>query len=246
MDKPRRGLAAADRQHLAKTRVSGISSHPYGRSGSHGVRSVVLVFVLGVVLLGLIIYLDRNGQISRWIQSAGPWAILLSIFLMALFCVIPVPAEFLMVLNMQVFGVWWGILYSWLGSMTGSIAVFLLARYSAAHLIQRFISSDRLDQVDRWVENRGNIGLLLVHLIPLPFIVVNYAAGVLKSVRLWDFVWTSALGGLPYYLGAAFIFLGVSHRYLVWLMVGGLVVGIVWVLGYLYNRKVAKLKRWAH
>ncbi|RIV21830.1 TVP38/TMEM64 family protein [Alicyclobacillaceae bacterium I2511] len=216
------------------------------RSDRRGVWGVVLIFTLGVALLGLFLYLDRNGQISRWIQSAGSWAILLSIFLMALFCIIPVPAEFLMILNMQVFGIWWGILYSWVGSMTGSIAVFLLARYTAGNFIRRFITPDRLAQVDHWVENRGNMGLLLVHLIPLPFIVVNYAAGILRSVKLWGFIWTSALGGVPYYLGAAFIFLGVSHRYMVWLMVGGVVVGIVWGLGYLYNRRVSKLARWAH
>lgn len=205
-----------------------------------------VVFMIGVALVIGFFYLDRRGAISRLILSSGAWGIALSIVLMALFCVIPVPAEFLLILDMKVFGVWWGVLYSWIGTMVGCIGVFLLARYVAGGFLRSFVSEDRMEQVNEWVGKRGVVGLLLAHVIPLPFIVVNYAAGIIPSIRLWDFIWTSAVGGVPYYLGAALVFLGVSTKYLVWAIIGLIALSSIWIGGFLYNRHVARLKRWAH
>jgi uncharacterized membrane protein YdjX (TVP38/TMEM64 family) len=165
---------------------------------------------------------------------------------MAIFCILPVPSEFLMVMNMKVFGVWWGTLYTWIGAMLGALSVFWFARYLGRHLLEAFVSQDRLEQVNRWVGDRGALGLIMARLVPLPFIVVNYAAGVLKSVSTWSFIWTTSIGILPYHVGAALVFLGVSRRFGLWLFLGGLVVGAIWIGGYLFNRHVNKAQRWAH
>lgn len=206
----------------------------------------VLVLVIGVVLVLAFFYWDRHGQISHLILSLGSWGIILSIALMTLFCIIPVPSEFLIILNMKVFHVWWGILYSWLGSMLGCIAVFLMARYFVRNLFTSFISEEQMSQVESWVARRGVTGLILARIIPLPFIVVNYTAGIVRSVTLWNFTWTSAVGGIPYYTGAALIFLGVSKKYVAWLAVGGAAVIAVWIIGMLYNKNSNIFSRWTH
>lgn len=206
----------------------------------------VAILAIGIALMVLFFHLDRHNEISDAIRSSGGFGIILSILLMALFCVIPVPSEFLMIMNMKVFGVWWGIFYTWIGAMLGALTVFLFARYVGRHLLEAFVSADRLQQVNTWIGNRGPIGLLLVRLIPLPFIVVNYAAGVLKSVKPFDYIWTTAVGLLPYDLGAALVFLGVSTRFRYYLVFGGLVVAAIWIGGFLYNRYVNKAQRWAH
>ena len=206
----------------------------------------VAILAIGIALMMLFFHLDRHNQISDAIRSSGAFGIILSILLMALFCVIPVPSEFLMIMNMKVFGVWWGIFYTWIGAMLGALTVFWFARYFGRHLLEAFVSADRLQQVNMWIVNRGPIGLLLVRLIPLPFIVVNYAAGVLKSVKPFDYVWTTAVGLLPYDLGAALLFLGVSTRFRYYLVIGALVVATIWIGGFLYNRYVNKAQRWAH
>jgi uncharacterized membrane protein YdjX (TVP38/TMEM64 family) len=210
------------------------------RASSTSLLWSAVVMGVCVVLVAAFLYFDRNNQISRLIQSTGGWGILLSVVLMALFCVIPVPSEFLILLDMRVYGAWWGALYSWGGSILGSIAVFLLARYAAPNLLKHLISEAQMDKVATWVRRRGIVGLLLVRIIPLPFIVVNYTAGIVRSIPLWTFIWTTAVGGIPYYTGAGLVFLGVSKKYMVWLAVGGTAIAAIWVTGYFYNRHTNK------
>ncbi|GMA60109.1 TVP38/TMEM64 family protein [Alicyclobacillus fastidiosus] len=180
------------------------------------------------------------------IQSTGLLGILIAVVLMAVLSILPLPSEFLMIVIMKIFGPWWGILLSWIGTMTAAIVTFLLARHFGRRLLSHFISEDRFGQISNWIGNRGISGLIMVRIIPFPFIVVNYAAGVLKSIRLRDFIWTSAVGGIPYYIGAALVFLGVSKRYLTWLIVGGVALVVVWIAGYLFNRHVQWIKRFLH
>lgn len=220
------------------------SSKPMSKTAS-------LAWTIGVLLLGIALVvwyfrIDEHGRVSHWIQSFGIAGVALAIILMALFCIIPVPSEFLMVMNMKVFGVWWGIFYTWIGAMLGALVVFFAARYLGAKVLQAFVSADRLKQVDDWVSKRGAMGLLMARMVPLPFIVVNYAAGVMRSVRVGDYVWTTGVGLLPYDLGAALVFLGFSKRFMVWLVVGAVAVVGIWIAGYLVNRHVQKVQRWAH
>lgn len=198
------------------------------------------------VLLIVFLHYDRSNKISHLIQSTGPFGIAIGTALMALISLLPVPAEFLMIMFMKIFGPWWGMLYSWAGSMIAAILTFYLARHYGRRLLKTFVSEERLSQVSRWIGDRGVIGLLLSRIVPLPFIVVNYTAGISKSVKPWNYIWTSAIGGIPYYVGAALVFLGVSKRYMLWLIIGGCAVLIIWILGYLLNRHVEFLKRWTH
>ena len=206
----------------------------------------LVILAVGALLVVAFFYLDKNNRISFAIQSSGVLGIGIAIFLMALFCVIPVPSEFLMIMNMKVFGVWWGIFYTWIGAMLGAVAVFYMARSIGSRILQAFITEERLRQVNRWIEHRGPLGLLMVRLIPLPFIVVNYSAGVMESVSTWEYIWTTGVGLLPYDLGAALVYLGLSTRYIWWLAIGGLAVVAVWVTGFLFNRSANKLNRWTH
>ncbi len=211
-------------------------------------KSVSIFWTIGILIVGILLvvgffYLDKNNRISLAIQSWGAWGIILSIFLMAMFCVIPVPSEFLMIMNMKIFGVWWGIFYTWIGAMIGAVAVFFIARSIGSRIIQAFITEKRLQQVNKWIKNRGPVGLLMVRLVPLPFIVVNYSAGVMESVSTWEYVWTTGIGLLPYDLGAALVYLGLSTKYIWWIALGGLAVVGIWVGGYLFSRSTNKLNR---
>jgi len=205
-----------------------------------GTLVTIAVLGLGVWLVVLFYQLDRAGTLSTTIRGFGAFGIVLCILLMAAFCVIPVPSEFLMVLSMKVFGVWWGIFYTWIGAMLGAITVFYIARYTGRKLLARFVPEFRMHQVEAWVARRGAIGLLLARLVPLPFIVVNYTAGALKSVRARDYIWTTGLGLLPYDLGAALVFLGLSRRFSIWLVAGGVAIIGFWIVGLWLQRKLKR------
>lgn len=198
------------------------------------------VLLLGVWLVILFFHWDRDGALSSTIRNFGPFGIALCIALMAAFCVIPVPSEFLMILNMKVFGVWWGIFYTWIGAMLGALAVFYIARMTGRSILARFVSEMRIHQVETWVAGRGAIGLLVARLVPLPFIVVNYTAGILSTVRTRDYIWTTGVGLLPYDIGAALVFLGFSKKFGIWFLVGGVAVVGFWTLGWWLQRKMKR------
>jgi uncharacterized membrane protein YdjX (TVP38/TMEM64 family) len=197
----------------------------------------VAIFLIGAVLAAVFFRLDRMGVISQAIRSLGIFGIVLAILLMALFCVVPLTSELIMIMNMKIFGAWTGIFYSWSGAMIGATAIFLLARTFGRRLLQPFISEKHFRQVNVWVKSKGTLGLLFVRLLPLPFIVVNYTAGVLPSVKLRNYVWTTGLGILPYNLGAALIFLGVSRHLVTLLAVGAAAVAAIWAGGFMIYRR---------
>jgi uncharacterized membrane protein YdjX (TVP38/TMEM64 family) len=215
-------------------------------SKTKSITWTVAILVVGILLVVLYFHLDRHDQISDHIRAWGGFGIFVAILLMALFCVIPVPSEFLMVMNMKIYGVWWGIFYTWIGAMLGAVAVFFIARYFGRGLLSAFISEERFHQVDVWVKKWGVFGLLLARLVPLPFIVVNYTAGVLKFVTIGNYLWTTAVGLLPYDIGSALVFLGASKRMIHWLILGAVAVIAVWMAGYKLNKFVNRAERWAH
>lgn len=228
-------------QHTRRTDVGRI--HSTQSTKPNRLIWSAIVILVGVALAVGFFYFDRHGHISRMIQQTGAWGIVISIVLMTILCVIPVPSEFLIALDMRVFGAVWGALYCWGGSIFGSLLVFLMARHLTPGLLRRFISESQMEKVEKWMLHRGVWGLILVRIIPLPFIVVNYTAGIIRSITFGNFAWTTAVGGIPYFTGAVLLYLGVSRKYLMWIIIGGIAIFIIWFLGYLHNRRERKYAR---
>lgn len=173
----------------------------------------VVPVVAGVLLVAVsvwvfVIYRD---SFSTLIQSFGVFGVVVAIFLMTLLCIIPVPAEFLIVVNMEIYGIGWGLFYSWSGSVLGAIVAMYVTRWLGQARVRRLFSNERQQQVDNWIKRRGTMGLLVLRFAPfVPYHVLNYVAG-LMNVRFWPFFWTTCLGLVPFYLWMGGVFLGFSH-----------------------------------
>lgn len=198
-------------------------------------------WTIGTVLLGVIavwLYFRYERYTSLFIHRLGPFGVFGAVVLMAILCIIPFPAEFLMVIDMQIFGVWMGIFYVWVGAMLGSYVTFLLAKRFGETLIRRFVSDRHVEKLNELVGNHGALGLLMARLIPfIPFVVLNYACAMIPEVGTWTYLWTTGLGIIPYDVGAALVFLGFSKRTLVWLITGGVAIVLIW-LAALWIRQV--------
>jgi len=206
------------------------------------VTTAVTILIIQVALIIAYFYFDRNGVVSVVLRSWGVWGILLSIVLMAGFSVFPVPSEFLLILNMKVYGVVFGVLFAWVGAMIGTLMIFFIVRYLASPIVYDLISSKHLEKVETWVKKKGVIGLLLARLLPIPAPLVNYTAGLLKSVDLWSYMWTMGVSIWPYYIGAAFLFIGVPDRIVYWIVLGLVLLVLIWIVGFILNRKIEKSK----
>lgn len=215
-------------------------------TGSPSDRTKIGKYALSALVVGILVtlivvflYLDRRNEISSSIQGLGFLGMFIAIVLMAFLHLTPVPSEGLLVLYLKIYGIYLGTLIAWLGSALSTLLIFFIARYYGQRFLQKLVTPERFNMVDNWVKRKGSLGLLIARLLPIPAFLVNYIAGVIPSVRFWPYVWTGALSIIPYYLGTALVFLGVSRAIWVWLIVGGIMIIAFWSLGYMFNRRLS-------
>ncbi len=200
--------------------------------------------IIGAVALLVVLWLYFHYRhyfpmrhLIRLIQNSGGWGIGIAIALMAILCIIPVPSEALIFVYMGIYGVGWGLFYSWVGAIIGAVVAMYLTRYFGQPFVRRFLPEERQIQVNEWVARRGTMGLFALRFAPfVPYHALNYVAGLL-DVRLWPFVWTTALGIVPFDLAMGGIFLGISSGLLVWLALGVFAVAVLMILGFIFRKK---------
>ncbi len=179
-----------------------------------------LAVAITLASVALFFYLGGNHAAHRFIQSSGAFGGLAAVALMAVICVTPIPSEGLLLVYFQAFGVGYGLFYAWTGLMVGTLATFVIARIVGRPLLAAFYSPKRLVQVEEWVDDKGTFGLFMVRLLPLPAVLINYASGLVKTVRLFPFLWTAGVSILPYYLATVTVYEGVSRGMWVFAVLG--------------------------
>ena len=156
-------------------------------------------------LVNAVSYAD-GPTIRDILRSYGPLAPLVSIGLILLHTIVPLPAELLTLANGLAFGFWGGLAVSWIGFMLSAFLLYAAGRLWGRPLLEHTVSERHRRRLDNWLEREGAFPLLAVRLIPLiPFNAVGLAAGTIRT-PLWTYTWTTGLGILP--LGATVSFLG--------------------------------------
>lgn len=162
--------------------------------------------------------------ILEFFATLGLWAIPLSlIFTVTLNVLGVIPSIFVTGINIILWGPWWGFLISWLSEIMGSTIAFWLygkgfrhwqkQRQSNWHWVQRLNSLSRGQQ---------QLSLLVARLTPFfPSGVVNIV-GAFTTVRMVDFIWTTAIGKIPSIALEVITFLGFQQltRTLQWVILG--------------------------
>lgn len=201
----------------------------------------VTIFVAATLLsVAVFFYLDQHNHLSEIIHSWGSPGVIIAILLMGLVCMTPVPSEGLLLILLKIYGLWFGLLYAWLGSNVSAIAIFAIARYIGRPLLETVINPSKLRQVERFVSRKGTIGLLMARLLPVPAMLVNYVAGVLPGIPFAAYLWTAAAAIVPYYASTALLYEGVMGGALSWLFTGIAVVAVLMTGGLLFNYRYAR------
>jgi uncharacterized membrane protein YdjX (TVP38/TMEM64 family) len=179
----------------------------------------------GLALLGS----GRLGEFQQYLTSLGVWGPVASGLLMVLLSIaIPVPATILMIANGLAFGVWIGMLVSFVGTLGGAVGAYVIGRTLGRAVAEQLLPAASLDVADRFMERRGDWAIVLGHWVPgVPCDPVSYVAGMVR-LPFVPFVLLTTIGLLPADFAAAF--LGAESAAIdvgpwVWLGVGAVAVG---------------------
>lgn len=161
----------------------------------------VLVVVGGYWLwhAGFLEELSNKDRLIAALRKDGPKGPLLCIAAQFIQVVIfAIPGEITQVAAGYVFGLWHGFLYSVIGIMVGSAFNFYFARIVGRPTLERFISRQTLDKVDKSLNSgKGKSAMFLLFLLPgAPKDAMCYGAGLTK-MGLTEFVVITGLARSP-------------------------------------------------
>lgn len=182
----------------------------------------LMIFLL---LTGIYLYFVHTGAAKGWLESIrqlGVFGIVLGIMIQSVVNVIPAPGEFVSLFLIEIYGPVAGGFYSFIGGVLGAVLAYRLSDWIARPIIEP-MAKPYLEKIDRWLKKRGDMGLLIIRFVPLvPYHFINYAAGILR-VNKMSFIWTTALGILPYTITISSKFAGFRYgKFLPFIIGGGL------------------------
>ncbi|MGN7387083.1 TVP38/TMEM64 family protein [Sporosarcina sp. SAFN-015] len=121
---------------------------------------------------------DKIIELSGQYKALGPFIGLLLPFIESFLPFLPL---FVFVFaNAGAYGLWYGFILSWAGTVVGSYAVFLIIRNYGRNRFLRFLTRNaRVQQLIGWVERNGFAPLFLLICFPFtPSALVNLVAGL--------------------------------------------------------------------
>lgn len=130
--------------------------------------------------------IERMMEFFKDYRSFGP---LLGIGLPLLEAFLPfLPLVVFLVANANSFGLWFGFIYSWIGSCLGALILFLIVRkYGQERFFRVFSRNANVQRMMGWLERHGYGPLFLLLCFPFtPSAAVNIVAG-LSKVSIWQF-----------------------------------------------------------
>ncbi len=158
-----------------------------------------------IAVVAATIGIPSQHQLTQTFAGYGWWAPAVFAALYAVATLTPLPKTVFSLAAGVIFGIPVGLGAVLAGAMVGAIAAFVLARALGKETIHRWLGH-RLDGLDRGLDQRGFITIVVARLIPvIPFTTTNYLAG-LTSIPLSQFTAATALGILP--ASSAYVTLG--------------------------------------
>lgn len=166
--------------------------------------SVVICILVAIYLLlrhyGATQYikLENAHKIKDWVSGFGIIAPLVYISLYIVATLFFMPGLPVTVISGIAFGPVLGVVYVWIGATIGVSSAFLVARYIARDIVERWVSGYSLfKKIDEKVEQEGWRILMFTRLVPIfPFNLQNYAYGLTK-IKFLTYVLVSAIFMLP-------------------------------------------------
>jgi len=185
--------------------------------------------------------LETLTNLTQEYRALGPIIGLLLPFLEAFLPFLPLVV--FIVANVSAYGILFGFLLSWAGSVAGAYTVFLVIRKYGRGKVLGFITRhEKIQKLILWVERNGFGPLFLLICFPFtPSALINIVAG-LSNMKKSTYLWTITLGKLIMILVVSFI--GSDIRALITqpirtaIVVG--IIAILWFVGKGIEKRIDK------
>ena len=132
--------------------------------------------------------IENYEQLESYYRTLGP---VFGLFLPFIEAFLPfLPLFVIIVANVNAFGLFWGFIISWIGSVLGGYAVFYIVRKFGHHKKLHFITKkSTVQKFIRWVDMNGMSPLFVLLCFPFtPSVLVNIVAGLSHIARKLYFV----------------------------------------------------------
>lgn len=132
--------------------------------------------------------LEQLDKLTTYYESLGPIVGVLLPFIEAFLPFLPLVV--FVVANASAYGLWWGFLITWVGTVAGSYCVFLLIRYFRdTKLIRKLTSRKKMQKLIQWVDRNGLSPLFVLICLPFtPSVLVNVVAGISNIKKVNYFI----------------------------------------------------------
>ena len=170
-----------------------------------GILFVVLLIIINIVdptFYPTMWHLATSGsmeEIAEYIQGYGPMAMVVSMLLDIFVNAVGfLPSIFISTANGLVFGMWPGIIISWLAETIGGVISFYIMRYFLRDAADKLISkSTTLMKVDDFSGNNGFVVMLFARSLPYFPSGVITALGAISKIKPRDYILANLIGKFP-------------------------------------------------
>lgn len=184
---------------------------------------------------------DKISELAAQYKALGPLIGLLLPFIESFLPFLPL---FVFVIaNTVAYGIWYGFILSWAGTVVGSYVVFLIIRkYGRNRFLRFLIKNERVQRLIGWVERNGFGPLFILLCFPFtPSALVNLVAGLsnmkkksyLAVLLAGKFVMIFTIGFIGYDLKAL-----LTQPIRTAIVVG--IIVLLWAVGKYFERRLEK------
>lgn len=159
-------------------------------------RNILITFLTLGFPIALILFFGRDiKMIERYIPSSGAVGPLLSVLIMGILSLTPIPTDPIVILNGAIFGPFVGVIVSWLGNTLAAIIEYYIGRG-----LGQITDFDKQKKKLPFGLGKFPVNsiwfLILGRLVPsFGSKVVSIAGGVYR-VPLWRYLWTAMVSNL--------------------------------------------------
>ncbi|MFZ5448541.1 MAG: TVP38/TMEM64 family protein [Thermodesulfobacteriota bacterium] len=210
------------------------------------IRPIIFLLLMAAVVAAQYFNPEQYLDKERLRQFAASYGVMLPLLYLGVWTVGPLflPGLPIMLAGGVLFGPFWGVVYSSIGSAIGAGLVFLVSRYLARDWVTGRLTGTRLMTLDDKVARHGWKIVAFTRLVPIfSYTLLNYAFG-LTRISFWPFLAATFVCMLP--VTIAFVYFSSNILDLLHgnisreLIIGAVLVILVSLIPMIYKRLKAK------